>query len=519
MRLDKLTILGKFKNLKGFTIDFDEESSTTILVGRNGTGKSNLLEALTIIFRDLDLGEPPAFPYVLEYVCRGRKIKIAAFVPGDKNESYIFVDGTRIPYGQISQAEGRSYLPNYVFGYYSGPTNRMEQHFVKHQERFYSDLLKGVDRPLRPLFYARPIHSQFVLLAFFLKEEEETRRFLNERLRIEGLDSILFVMAEPPWKSKQGDSRFWNARGTVSQLLDGLYGLSLAPLRRTQRVSAGFRRTTAREHLYLYLKDVEALRGLAEPYGSQQEFFKALESTYMSQLVSEVRIRVKARNVDGSLTFRELSEGEQQLLMVLGLLRFTKEDESLFLLDEPDTHLNPAWSLEYLDMIGKVVGEQPNSHIIMATHDPLVIAGLTRSQVRIMQMDVKSSAIHAAIPERDPRGMGVAGLLTSDVYGLRSQLDLATLHLLDQKRVLATKDELSADEKQHLKELTEQLAGLEMASAVRDPLYQRFARALAEAEGAPGSPPVALSPEQVQTREELARRVLANIRQVGSKEE
>ena len=28
--------------------------------------------------------------------------------------------------------------------------------------------------------------------------------------------------------------------------------------------------------------------------------------------------------------------------MVLGLLRFTKEDEALFLLDEPDTHLNPA---------------------------------------------------------------------------------------------------------------------------------------------------------------------------------
>jgi hypothetical protein len=34
-----------------------------------------------------------------------------------------------------------------------------------------------------------------------------------------------------------------------------------------------------------------------------------------------------------------LSEGEQQLLMVLGLMRFTKSHQSLVLLDEPDTHL------------------------------------------------------------------------------------------------------------------------------------------------------------------------------------
>jgi len=36
------------------------------------------------------------------------------------------------------------------------------------------------------------------------------------------------------------------------------------------------------------------------------------------------------------------SEGEQQLLLVLGLLKFTAEEEALFLLDEPDTHLNPC---------------------------------------------------------------------------------------------------------------------------------------------------------------------------------
>src|SRR4051794_34378585 len=77
MRLDKLKI-SRFKNLQNFSIDFDEESPTTVLVGRNGTGKSNLLEALTIIFADLDLGADPSFDYVLEYMCRRRQVRIDA---------------------------------------------------------------------------------------------------------------------------------------------------------------------------------------------------------------------------------------------------------------------------------------------------------------------------------------------------------------------------------------------------------------------------------------------------------
>jgi len=39
MRLIRLTI-PSWKNLKDLTIEFDQESFTTVIVGRNGTGKS-----------------------------------------------------------------------------------------------------------------------------------------------------------------------------------------------------------------------------------------------------------------------------------------------------------------------------------------------------------------------------------------------------------------------------------------------------------------------------------------------
>jgi recombinational DNA repair ATPase RecF len=60
MRLDHVYIDG-FKNLKGVDIDFDEERLTTVVIGQNGAGKSNLIEAITDVFRfvDMNRGELP----------------------------------------------------------------------------------------------------------------------------------------------------------------------------------------------------------------------------------------------------------------------------------------------------------------------------------------------------------------------------------------------------------------------------------------------------------------------------
>lgn len=54
MKLDRLWIKD-FKNLKDFKVNFDEKNFVTVVIDWNGTGKSNLFEALAIIFRNLDL--------------------------------------------------------------------------------------------------------------------------------------------------------------------------------------------------------------------------------------------------------------------------------------------------------------------------------------------------------------------------------------------------------------------------------------------------------------------------------
>ena len=75
MRIDRL-YLQDFRNLGEFEVDFDQTSTRQVVVGRNGVGKSNLLEALTWIFRDLDLEEESRFGYEIEYLCNQHCIKI-----------------------------------------------------------------------------------------------------------------------------------------------------------------------------------------------------------------------------------------------------------------------------------------------------------------------------------------------------------------------------------------------------------------------------------------------------------
>ena len=510
MRLQKL-LIRRFKNLRDIELDFSD-AFTSVLVGRNGTGKSNVLEALILIFRDLDLGNPPLFGYQIEYTCRGASVLVDADPDRRAQLVRILVDGvsvSREAFARKGDTHGR-YLPNHVFGYYSGPSNRMEDHFATHQKQFAEALRKGNDRALRPLFYARLVHSQFALLSFFQREGQD-RQLLKDPLNIEQLESVLFVLKEPHWADESrktpednpGDPRFWGAQGVVRDFLRRLYALSLAPMR-TQRG----------KRLYLYLEDREHLFELAQGYHDKgpQEFFKALESLYVSEMIESVRTRVKVGGTDEPLTFRELGEGEQQLLMVLGLLRFMEGQEALFLLDEPDTHLNPAWSLRYAQLLRDSVADEETSQIVMATHDPLVIAGLERKDVLLMQRDDVTGRVFAEHPAEDPRGMGVAGLLTSEVYGLQSDLSPEAVADLETLRRLTMLGERTEEEERELSRIYKQYHGARLTRTTRDPMFSLFVQAMRKAERTENLDKLALSPTEVHERERLAVQIAQRVK-------
>lgn len=202
MKLDRLWI-SQFKNLRDISIEFDETDLFTVLVGWNGAGKSNVIEALVIIFRDLDLGLPPAFEYELTYQIRSLTVSVRAQPKQNEsaatqyrisvaNASTTSGEAEVVSLNKFKRDAGGPFLPSHVFAYYSGPSQRLEEHFATHQRSFRDALLyrkHDLSEPIRPLFYARPIHSQFVLLSFFLGKDSVGRDFIERYLGVVGLDS------------------------------------------------------------------------------------------------------------------------------------------------------------------------------------------------------------------------------------------------------------------------------------------------------------------------------------------
>ncbi|MFA6444196.1 MAG: AAA family ATPase [Sterolibacterium sp.] len=532
MRLDEVTI-GEFKNLRNLHVTFDEGSPYTVLVGENGSGKSNLIEALSLIFRNLDLDVGAPFSYHIKYQCRDHDVEIKAeadqfpkfWAKGRQESGYRELARKR--FASEDQGGRPLYRPGFVFGYYSGPSDRLASIFEKHRERYYNWIIKSVEQRgnapvtdpnnLRRLFYAQTLHGQFALIAFFMNaadDSEEDKKFLREHLQIDGLDSVLFALKRPPWKRQGGDPRFWGAVGEVQEFLSRLYDKAMLPARMDRRIPIDLTKNPIVESLYLFLSRPEALEQVYESYADQYAFFTALESMHLSKLLGEVRTRVRMTPAagGGEVTYRDLSEGEQQLLLVLGLLKFTAREEALFLLDEPDTHLNPAWSTQYLDFLDRFIRGRDSCHIVMSSHDPLVFAGLKRDQVRIFRRDSEGKAI-AELPDNDPRGMGVAAILTSDLFRLRSTLDSETQTALDRQRILAMKDVLTPEEEGELRELKMRLRPLGFDQTIRDPLYEQFVKAWTEQQDPAWARSVQLTPEQLQERARLAAKIVKQLQE------
>ena len=330
-------------------------------------------------------------------------------------------------------------------------------------------------------------------MAFYAFSDEKANKFLKDFLGIVGLESVLFVLKKPVWaRSKTEALDFWKAKGVVREFLDELFESAMAPIVHEDTVREDFRRSHKQEQLYLYISNQEKLEKIASKYLTNAEFFKSLESTYISDLIQEVRVKVKKENVHGDITFKELSEGEQQLLTVIGLLRFTKEEESLILLDEPDTHLNPLWKWKYMNLLEEYSGKEETSQILMTTHDPLVIGGLTKEEIRIFQSVKKLDSegkeyqqVETFEPDFDPKGLGVAGILTSEFFNLPSTLDEDTLEVLNERNRLVSKKDitgLNEIEKEQLNELFLKLSGLGINTTDRDPMYQKFISAISQRE-------------------------------------
>lgn len=225
----------EFHSLDNKGIKAMESFSPFCFAGLNGSGKSNVLEALSAIFFHLESCvakfKPKSFAthfrpnecnpdaFILEYLIGQHNSKPYALAYFDKiiikkemgkaplmwRQSFPFSkEEELIPVSlepktdlrEPQAAEGKEYLPQIIVGYSSGENEILSLPFRKSRlinfDKYREDYIKDYkyEEPENSLIYIDAEMSQAVLLACLLYEDEETLKPLRNELGIVGLRSF-----------------------------------------------------------------------------------------------------------------------------------------------------------------------------------------------------------------------------------------------------------------------------------------------------------------------------------------
>lgn len=80
----------------------------------------------------------------------------------------------------------------------------------------------------------------------------------------------------------------------------------------------------------------------------------------------------------------ELSTGEISLLLRLFNIINQIENNSIILIDEPELHLHPNWCINYISKLKQLFNKY-DSHFIIATHSPLLVANLNKEDIVVLK--------------------------------------------------------------------------------------------------------------------------------------
>jgi len=116
--------------------------------------------------------------------------------------------------------------------------------------------------------------------------------------------------------------------------------------------------------------------------------------------------KVLFKEKENIMAIGELSSGEKQIVFKGGFLLRNQvdNDNTLFLIDEPEISLHPDWQLKILDYYKKIIGlgskSALNSQLIVSTHSPFVIHNhrRERDKVVVLNKNKKGAIIVAKSP-------------------------------------------------------------------------------------------------------------------------
>lgn len=461
MRLNNVWIDG-YKNLNDFCVSFKNDSYLDIFLGKNGTGKSNLFESLILIFESLvSKNSSPTFSYQVEYEISKHKISVSYNT--EVKERKIFIDGKSSSIKEID-----SYIPRNIVLYYSGWSNRLEEDFKKFERQYKRKERKSnfALHPNEDLFPSDTLYPSnlkfsqtevrftniskihfdlilFSLLAFANKSSILT--FLNDYIGISGFEDINIILKQPNSKNEfytdTGD--FWGINESSKEIIRSLESCSLNVDSYSDKLGLD---STKRFYKIKMASDDRFLK-LQTDFNKPSILFQKLETLRLNNLLGGIETNLKLNN-DMIISSNQLSEGQKQIILNIGLIYLLEESDSLILLDEPDTFLHPEWQRQFCDITEKINDAKQNVHVLLATHSPFIVQSTQNNNIFLLKESQGHSTIESNLPSLE--NGRIDWILTSDLFGLKSSRPVYTDDYMELRKEILSKKELNPEDKKKL---------------------------------------------------------------------
>lgn len=361
----------KYKNLKNFDCIFSV-SNISAFIGNNGSGKSNLLEAITTIFSfaksTVEKNNPKLIvsPDVEDYVIEYENAGSVYTLEGSGSDFNLYQEGQLLR----SQLAKEVALPETIMLYYAGETTRQYDTAKRTFDDAYDSKLKRTDNASFSGFKYLDYYSASDLNLLLLTAAVFLGEYYEKLLSLINCNSISYETSfalKNPAKNRSGKSAdsYWGARGFVKSFLD--------EIRRFVTTTADFS-----DMYFMNFQDISPIRNLCTNEADMFAKLKALKNAgYLDALP------VRLRRVDGEeFSYDELSEGEKQLSLLLLLTTFTAHSNCLYLFDEFDAYLHLNWQRMFAHTLNEI---DVAGHIIFTTHSPTTISGMHKKNVYVME--------------------------------------------------------------------------------------------------------------------------------------
>lgn len=454
MKLLKLEINSDYGSLKkGFKLSFRDELGDFLdpkilskewndfhpfcFAGLNGSGKSNVLEALANIFYHIEscanVNQPQVFvdnfdekdckpdAFLLQYYIlkeKGAKSTIENFTlvtiqkkvgkrPEMHHQPYPF-NGGKVKVSVVAQkngkiqAEAKKYLPDLVIGYSSGENEILSIPFLKTRLVHFDEYLEALNENLKynepesSLIYIDYEMSQAVLLSNYIFQEDSVLEPLETELGIKSIKRFRMNVNKHP----EGDN---NIIDRYSETLAKFKKCSTSYYESDTNLTLDFWVNPETQKAF----DINFKDGIFELFRAFQILYTLNYRTVANAIKSDV-YQSKGFYTDGKvprpapeetvfhfldyyiekenivtkeishLLMKNLSDGEQQFLHTLGICLMLKNKSAILLLDEPETHFNPDWRSKFIRTLQKSLEASKTKNImkdvLITSHSPFIIS-------------------------------------------------------------------------------------------------------------------------------------------------